>query len=163
MLIGVGWKLAHPREFGNVFKIGTDQFAIFVLTVVVTLSTDLLIGIGTGIILKIILHVARGAKLKYLFQSMTQTADRTIYVKGAAVFSNFTKTKNKIVAMGLDKHVILNVDDCSFIDHSVMETLHLLEDEFKAQDGMLEVVGLERFVNTGNSKHHLASKKRKNK
>lgn len=162
MLIGVGWKLAHPREFGNVFKIGTDQFAIFVVTVLVTISTDLLIGIGAGIVLKIILHVARGAKLKYLFQSMTQTADRTLFVKGVAVFSNFTKTKNKIVAMGQDKHVILNVEDCTFIDHSVMETLNLLEDEFKAEGGMLEVVGLERFKNTGHSTHHLSSKKRKN-
>ena len=162
MLIGVGWKLAHPREFGNVFKIGTDQFAIFVVTVLITLSTDLLIGIAAGIILKIILHVARGAKLKHLFQSMTQTADRTIFIKGVAVFSNFTKTKNKIVAMGQDKHVILNVEDCTFIDHSVMETLHLLEDEFRAEGGMLEVVGLERFKNMGNSTHYLASKKRKN-
>ena len=160
MLIGVGWKLAHPREFGTVFKIGSDQFAIFVVTVLVTLSTDLLIGIGAGIVLKIILHVARGAKLKHLFQSMTQTADRTLFVKGVAVFSNFTKTKKKIVAMGQDKHVILNVEDCTFIDHSVMETIHLLEDEFKAEGGMLEVVGLERFKNTGHSTHHLASKKR---
>ncbi len=162
MLIGVGWKLAHPREFGNVLKIGKDQFAIFVVTVLVTISTDLLIGIGAGIVLKIILHVAHGVKLKYLFQSMTQTADRTLFVKGVAVFSNFTKTKKKIVAMGQDKHVILNVEDCTFIDHSVMETLHLLEDEFKAEGGMLEVVGLERFKNIGNSTHNLASKKRKN-
>ena len=161
MLIGVGWKLAHPREFGNVFKIGTDQFAIFVVTVLVTLSTDLLIGIGAGIVLKIILHVVRGAKLKYLFQSMTQTADRTIFIKGVAVFSNFTKTKNKIVAMGQDKHVILNVEDCTFIDHSVMETLHHLEEDFKLEGGKLEIIGMENFRNTGNSKHSLASKKRK--
>ena len=161
MLIGVGWKLAHPREFGHVFKIGTDQFAIFVLTVIVTLSTDLLVGIAAGIMLKIILHVARGAKLKYLFKSMIHASDRTIYVKGVAVFSNFTRIKNQLIALGQDQHVVLNLEDCTFIDHSVMETIHLLENEFISEGGMLEVVGLDHFENTGKSSHDLATKKRK--
>ena len=162
MLIGVGWKLAHPREFGHMFTIGSDQFAIFIVTIVVTLATDLLVGIGAGILLKVFIHLVRGAKLKHIFQSMTQTEDKTVFIKGAAVFSNFTKTKQKIIALGLDKHVVVNVEACSFIDHSVMEALHLLGEEFKVEGGMLDVVGLERFENFGKSTHSLSAKKRIN-
>lgn len=160
MLIGVGWKLAHPREFGNMFTIGSDQFAIFIVTIVITLATDLLVGIGAGILLKIFIHLVRGASLKHIFQSMTQTEDKTVFIKGAAVFSNFSKTKQKIRAFGFDKHVVVNLDDCSFIDHSVMETIHLLGEEFKAEGGRLEVVGLEHFENFGKSTHGLSAKKR---
>lgn len=161
MLIGVGWKLAHPREFGHVFKIGTDQLAIFVVTIFVTLATDLLIGIAAGILLKMILHVARGTSINHLIKSVSHSTDRTIYLKGAAVFSNFMSTKKKILALGQNQHVTLNVEECSFIDHSVMETLHLLENDFHTEGGKLEIVGMDRFENTGNSTHPLASKKLK--
>ncbi len=153
MLIGVGWKLAHPREFGHMFKIGTDQFAIFVVTIIVTLTTDLLLGIFVGILLKMILHLARGAKLIHMFQSLVRTEDHIVFVRGVAVFSNFIKTKTKIIAMGTNKHVVVNLEECSFIDHSVMEALNVLEMEFKADGGMLELIGLERFRSARKKKH----------
>ncbi|NBP29414.1 MAG: hypothetical protein EBV23_07515 [Flavobacteriia bacterium] len=124
------------------------------------MATDLLVGIGAGILLKIFIHLVRGASLKHIFQSMTQTEDKTVFIKGAAVFSNFSKTKQKIRAFGFDKHVVVNLDDCSFIDHSVMEAIHLLSEEFKAEGGRLEVVGLEHFENFGKSTHGLSAKKR---
>jgi hypothetical protein len=38
----------------------------------------------------------------------------------------------------------------------------LLSEEFKEKGGMLEIVGLERFENSGKSTHKLSSKKRIN-
>ena len=46
MLLFVGYKLTHPKEYIRMWKIGIDQFIIFVATVIITLSTDLLIGVG---------------------------------------------------------------------------------------------------------------------
>ncbi len=45
MLVYTGSRLAHPTEFINVYRIGREQFAIFVTTVIAVLATDLLIGI----------------------------------------------------------------------------------------------------------------------
>jgi len=159
MLIGVGWKLAHPKEFGSMIKIGTDQFAIFVITIIVTLTTDLLLGIAAGILLKIVLHLFRGTKIGNLFNSLMFIDDKVIELHGAAVFSNFMKIKRKILAFGLDQHVVLKVEKCTFIDHSVMESLHLLEEDFRDHGGKLEIVGMDKFVNVAKSKHHLAAKK----
>ncbi|NDC29667.1 MAG: hypothetical protein EBZ58_01755, partial [Bacteroidetes bacterium] len=41
MLIGVGVKLAHPRVFKHMFHIGVEQLIIFIVTIIVTLSTDI--------------------------------------------------------------------------------------------------------------------------
>lgn len=41
-----------------------------------------------------------------------------------------------------------------------MEAIHLLSEEFKAEGGRLEVVGLEHFENFGKSTHGLSAKKR---
>ena len=64
-------------------------------------------------------------------------------------------------ALILGSITVVNLEQCTFIDHSVMETLHHLEEDFKLEGGNLEIIGMENFRNTGNSKHSLASKKRK--
>jgi MFS superfamily sulfate permease-like transporter len=53
MLIFTGYKLCRPKVWKHVAHIGWEQIAIFTITVVATLSTDLLWGIVTGIVAKL--------------------------------------------------------------------------------------------------------------
>jgi MFS superfamily sulfate permease-like transporter len=161
MLIGVGWKLAHPREFGHMAKIGSDQIAVFITTIIFTLATDLLIGIGAGILLKLLLHLGRGVKFRSLFSANSQIHGNTITVYNAAVFSNFIKVKNKIHSFKFTDDVILDLTDCVFIDHSVIETLYHIKNDFTTEGGSLTILGIEELKNIGNSKHHLAAKRKK--
>ena len=161
MLIGVGWKLAHPKEFGHMAKIGSDQIAVFITTIIFTLATDLLIGIGAGIILKLLLHLGRGVKFRSLFSAKSQIHGKTITVYNAAVFSNFIKVKNKIHSFKFTDDVILDLTDCVFIDHSVIETLYHIKNDFTTEGGSLTILGIEELKNIGNSKHHLAAKRKK--
>jgi MFS superfamily sulfate permease-like transporter len=154
MLIGVGWKLAHPREFGYMAKIGMDQIAVFIVTIIFTLATDLLVGIAVGILLELILHLSRGVSFKSLFNSKMTVNDNTVKVKGAAVFSNFIKVKNKLLEFPLTSDVVLDVSDCVLVDHSVIETLHHLKDDFETEGGHLVIMGIDEF--TPISKHKLA-------
>ncbi len=50
MLVYTGTRLAHPNEFRNVYRIGKEQLLLFVVTLVVVLATDLLIGVAAGIV-----------------------------------------------------------------------------------------------------------------
>jgi len=161
MLIGVGWKLAHPREFGHMAKIGADQIAVFITTIIFTLATDLLIGIAAGIVLKLILHLVRGVSFSSLFSAKSQVENNTVIVKGAAIFSNFIKVKKQIISLGYNQNVTLDVSDCNLVDHSVIETLHHLKDDFQIEGGSLTIKGIEEFKNVGNSAHDLAAKRKK--
>lgn len=49
ILIMVGYKLATPSLFIKMFKLGWEQFIPFILTVLVILLSDLLTGIGVGL------------------------------------------------------------------------------------------------------------------
>src|SRR5690606_25183236 len=60
MLVYTGYRLAHPTEFVNVYRIGREQFVIFVTTLVAVLATDLLVGIGIGIAVKVVIHLMNG-------------------------------------------------------------------------------------------------------
>ncbi len=161
MLIGVGWKLAHPREFGHMAKIGADQIAVFIITIIFTLATDLLIGIAAGIVLKLLLHLGRGVKFRSLFSANSKINGNTITVFNAAVFSNFIKVKNKIHSFKFTDDVILDLNDCVFIDHSVIETLYHIKNDFSTEGGSLTILGIEELKNVGNSSHHLAARRRK--
>ena len=161
MLIGVGWKLAHPREFGHMAKIGADQIAVFIITIIFTLATDLLIGIAAGIVLKLLLHLGRGVKFRSLFSANSKINGNTITVFNAAVFSNFIKVKNKIHSFKFTDDVILDLNDCVFIDHSVIETLYHIKNDFSTEGGSLTILGIEELKNVGNSVHHLAARRRK--
>ena len=52
ILVFVGYKLCGPKVWRHVASIGKEQFAIFAVTVFVTVTTDLLIGIGVGVAMK---------------------------------------------------------------------------------------------------------------
>jgi MFS superfamily sulfate permease-like transporter len=161
MLIGVGWKLAHPKEFGHMFKIGADQLVVFLVTIVVTLASDLLVGIAAGILLKIILHLFRGVSLKSIFKSQFTVTDNVIHVKGSIVFSNFLTLQAVIQKSDSTEQLHVDVTKVDFIDHSSMEALHHLEDDFKSQGGVLDIIGLHHFENVHGSTHQLAARKRK--
>lgn len=160
MLIGVGYKLAHPKEFGHMAKIGWEQVVIFVATIIVTLLTDLLIGIAAGIVLKIILQVANGAPLSKMFAKNLTVTGNTIVVDGAAVFSNFIRLKKELLSFNYTDHVILDVRKCNYIDHSVIENLYHIKDDFTVEGGNLEILGIEEFKPATGSDHKYAALKK---
>jgi MFS superfamily sulfate permease-like transporter len=161
MLIGVGWKLAHPREFGLMAQIGKDQIVIFITTIVVTLLTDLLVGIGAGILLKFLLHLGRGVSFKVLFKPIIRSDGHIIEIHEAAVFSNFIPIKKKLLSFALTDTVTVDFRNCDFIDHSVIEILHHIKDDFNEAGGELIVLGIDELKPVSNSKHKSAAVRRK--
>jgi MFS superfamily sulfate permease-like transporter len=160
VLIGVGWKLANPKEFRLMFKIGTDELVVFVTTIFVTLLTDLLVGIGAGILIKLILHVLRGVPFGSLFKAEIEVNNDSIKVKGAIVFSNYLGLQKVISRFDQSMNLNLDLTNCNFIDHSVMESLHHLEEDFKASGGYLNIIGLSDFINLHGSKHQMSAKRK---
>lgn len=161
MLIGVGWKITHPREFGHMYQIGADQLMVFITTIIVTLATDLLIGIGAGILLKLILHLLRGVPFGSLFKAKFKSENNIITVEGAIVFSNFLGIQKEIMKYNQNETLNVDVSHCALLDHSSVEGLHHLEDDFKNAGGYLNVIGMHEFENLHGSKHKLAARKKR--
>ena len=165
MLITVGIKLAHPKEFLHTYQIGSEQLAIFITTIFFTLFEDLLIGIAAGMALKALLHIFRGASLKSLFFSGIQKTEigNEINIKlgEVAVFTNYLKTKTLLDTLPQHKNVTIEVTDTKLVDHSVMENLHHFEHDYIANGGTVQFVGLQEL--TPNSSHPLSARRKENK
>lgn len=163
MLITVGIKLAHPKEFIHIFQIGKEQLAIFLVTIFFTLYEDLLVGIAAGIILKIIIHLFNGASISSLFKIPAQVSfndnDYLVEVEKAVIFTNYMGLKNKLEAIPQGMNITIDFSNTKLVDHSVMENIHHFEHDYKANGGHVELIGLEDHKPLSN--HNLAARKKK--
>lgn len=165
MLVYTGFRLASPREFINVLKIGPEQLLIFTATIIGVLATDLLIGIGIGIAVKAAIHVANGVPLTTMFKPYLEVEPQgndtvLITARGSAVFTNWLSFKREIEQIGLqEKHnVIIDLSGTNLVDHSVMEKLHEMEGDFQQAGLHFEVTGLDSHQQF--SSHPFAARKR---
>ncbi|MFK8112039.1 MAG: SulP family inorganic anion transporter [Rubripirellula sp.] len=149
MLVYTGYRLAHPTEFIHVWRIGKEQLAIFVTTLVVVLATDLLIGVAAGILLKMAIHLANGVPVKSLFKPYIEVEDvnestSKIIAHQSAVFSNWIPFRRQIEEIGLvqRRNLIVDVSDTKLVDHSVMEKLDEMQRDFEQEGLTFEVRGL---------------------
>lgn len=160
MLVYTGTRLAHPNEFRNVYRIGREQLLIFVVTLVVVLATDLLIGVAAGILLKMVIHLANGVPLKSFFKAYVEVEDvdattSRIVARESAVFSNWIPFRRQIEDIGLvqKRNLILDLSGATMVDSSVMEKLEEMKEEFQQEGLTLELRGLEDFRSFSTSSH----------
>jgi hypothetical protein len=153
MLVYTGYRLAHPSEFVHVYHIGREQLVIFVSTIVAVLATDLLQGIAIGIGVKMLIHVWNGVPMKALFKTYLEVHDvddRTTMIQAheSAVFSNWIPFRRQIEEIGFVQHrnIIVDLSGARLVDHSVMEKLGELKNDFEKEGLTFELRGLETLL-----------------
>jgi len=163
MLIFVGYRLASPHEFFKTYKIGSEQLTIFLVTIAVTVATDLLMGIGAGILVKFVFHIVNGASFGNLFAAryqLKQTGNQYyMNVQDAAIFSNLIGFKKVLAKFDPKKEVVLDFSQATLVDHTFMEFLEHFEEQYVEKGGAVTVTGFERFQPF--SAHPLAGRKAK--
>jgi len=161
MLIFVGYVLASPSLFYKTYKIGREQLAVFLITIAVTIVTDLLIGIATGITAKLLFHIVHGAPLRSLLKACYTLKEKedgyNLTIQDSATFSNLMGFKKAFSQFKSGKKVWLDFSKAKLIDHSFMELLKDFEDEYTHAGGTVIVKGFERFQPFSN--HPLAGRK----
>lgn len=150
MLVYTGYRLAHPREFINVYRIGREQLMIFVITLVAVLATDLLVGILIGIGVKMALHIANGVPLKSIFKPYLEIEQQgedgcVIHAHQSAIFSNWIPFRRQIEDLGLvqRQNITIDLSNTRIVDSSVMEKLHEMQETFTSEGLELKITGLE--------------------
>lgn len=160
LLIAVGYRLASPNEFFKTYKIGSEQLVIFIATIIVTISTDLLIGVGAGIGMKFIFHLINGAPLRSLFKARYEknqvNGEYHIKVIDAAIFSNLIGYKKLFRSVESGKKVIMNFSEAKIVDHTFMEALYHFQEEYQHTGGQVLTLGFDNF--RAFSSHPLATR-----
>jgi MFS superfamily sulfate permease-like transporter len=160
LLVYTGYQLASPKSFKAVLVIGTEQFILFVATIIGVLVSNLLVGVLIGILVKLGIQVFRGVWLNNLFIchfTITETEPNTLTVKlnGSALFSNFFPLKKALEQLPKAKTIIFDFSNGYLIEHTVMEFIDHFSHDYEANGGCCKQKGevLQSF-----SDHTLAAR-----
>jgi len=125
ILIMVGYKLTKAGLFKKMYVKGMDQFIPFILTIVGVLFTDLLKGIGIGLVVSIYFILRRN------FQNhFTKTeADGELHIKLSeeVTFLNKVGIHTTLEKAAPHSKIIIDAINCKSIDQDILELL----EEFK--------------------------------
>jgi MFS superfamily sulfate permease-like transporter len=129
ILIFTGYKLAKISIFKSAFKQGWKYWVPFSATIIVMLSTDLLKGVGVGVVIAFIFILIENMQspFKINYEKVDGKMQFLIQVSQHITFlhkSVFIKTLNKIPE---NAHVVVDARKTKFMDRDVTELLN----EFK--------------------------------
>ncbi len=165
MLVFTGTRLASPALFKETYKVGKEQIAVFLVTIIVTLAEDLLVGIAAGIVLEMLIYIFSGATFRSLFKLKIDVTElqEEIHLKptNAATFANYLGFKKHLDNIPLGKNVTIDLSSMSLVDHTCMEQLHHFETDYPRTGGTVHILGLDELK--ASSGHPLAARRaRKN-
>ncbi|NCI45110.1 SulP family inorganic anion transporter [Sediminibacterium soli] len=132
VLIMVGYKLAKPSLFVQMYKLGWEQFVPFITTVVAILATDLLKGITVGILFGIfytLRHSFRNSHhLKKVVSSEKGQETHHLVLAEEVSFFNKASVLNSLDAIPANTKVVIDCSRSVSIAYDVVEMIM----EFKA-------------------------------
>jgi SulP family sulfate permease len=126
ILLITGYKLARISLFKYMWHKGLDQFIPFVVTIAAVVFTDLLIGVGIGMLVGIF-YILRTNLRNPFFYHIDESGDqKLIRIRLAEEVSFLNKAAIQITLTNLPKgsEVIIDGGHSRFIDPDVLEIIH---------------------------------------
>jgi MFS superfamily sulfate permease-like transporter len=125
VLLMVGYKLTKPALYRTQWKLGWAQFVPFIVTIGVILFTDLLKGVGVGLVFAVFFILKANAESAFFFHHEPSFEPGTVHLKLSEHVSFLNKAA---IATTLDRfkpgtHVILDGTDSVSIDYDVLEAI----------------------------------------
>ena len=164
ILVYTGFKLAAPVIFVRMYQIGKEQLLVFLTTLISTLLTDLITGILIGLLTTFLVHVLLNKafwlfsrnllKPNVLMYKESETQNYYVGVIHFCTFLNFYMLKSKLDKIPQVERAVVDFSLCSFVDHTVQESLQSYEELFERKGGALEIIGLD--IHETDSSHPFA-------
>jgi MFS superfamily sulfate permease-like transporter len=126
ILFIVGYKLAKPALFKQMYLLGWKQFVPFLVTIMGIIFTDLLIGIGLGLAVGVVVVLIKSFQNSHFLHKedesngsqkikMTLAEEVTFFNKGAIL--------KELDQLPADCHLELDVRNTRFLDYDIIEIL----------------------------------------
>jgi MFS superfamily sulfate permease-like transporter len=125
ILLMVGYKLAKPALFKEMYKLGWEQFIPFAATVVAILATDLLKGITVGMLLGGFYALRHSYRNSYQLKDVTTTEEghevHHIVLAEEVSFFNKPSVIQALDGIPANSKVIIDCSNSKSIDYDVVE------------------------------------------
>lgn len=136
VLLHIGYRLARPELFRSAWVAGWSQFLPYVVTIVAILFTNLLTGIGIGLVVGVIITLRESARIPALREDRnTETGWIRFVLAEQVTFIHKAGVAEKLASLPAEVHVEIDGSQCQSIDLDVLEVIH----EFKKSTEVREI------------------------
>ncbi len=143
ILFVVGYKLAKPALFRQMYAHGWEQFVPFVATVAGILATDLLRGIGIGLVVGVAVVLRHNLRNPFtVSQHPPETAEYRIQLAEEVSFLNKGRILQQLQLIPPRSHVVIDATRSKVVDFDVIEILRDFRAGAPARQIAVELHGL---------------------
>ena len=150
ILLMVGYKLAKPSLFKQMYKLGWEQLVPFAATVIAILATDLLKGITVGILFGIFYTLRHSYRNSYHMQKTITTKDghqiHHLVLAEEVSFFNKASVVRALDAIPKDSKVIIDCTNSRSIAYDVIELIKDYETSAKTKNITVEKINFKTTV-----------------
>ncbi|TFH27574.1 MAG: SulP family inorganic anion transporter [Myxococcales bacterium] len=125
VLLVVGFKLAKPSVFRKMFRQGRGQFVPFLVTVCAIVLTDLLVGIGLGLVVAVLVILFENFRLPFEITNVPQERGERVKLGLAqqVTFLNKASVLTTLDAIPEDSSVEIAASQSVFVHPDVVELI----------------------------------------
>lgn len=142
ILLLVGYKLAKPTLFREMYADGWSQFIPFVVTVVGIVLTDLLIGIGIGLFAAVVGLLYENFTNAFEIQNEKRPETLRIVLAEQVTFLNKASILQALADIPDNTTVVIDADSSRFVHYDVVEIIEDFVVGAPARGIQVTVVGL---------------------
>ncbi|MBL8148643.1 MAG: SulP family inorganic anion transporter [Blastocatellia bacterium] len=152
ILVFTGLKLLFSGAYQKLIKYGKSEVAIYVVTIVAIVATDLLTGVLIGLGLSIFKLLYTFSHLEISVQKVAEGKQVRVLLKGAATFIKLPVLASALEAIPQQLEVHIFFEDLSYVDHACLEMLSDWKKQYEMGGGtvVIEIESLHAkyFQNT---------------
>ena len=144
ILFLVGYKLAKPVLFKEMYGAGKEYFIPFMVTILGIVFTDLLMGIGLGMVVAIFYVLYKNYQKPYLLDVSEDGSVIRLELSEDVTFLNKANILKTLNQMPNDTKVIIDASRCVEIEHDVNEIIDDFVEGAQYKNIEVEVINRER-------------------
>lgn len=154
ILLTVGYKLAKPALFAAMYRQGPYQFVPFMVTIIGILTTDLLVGIGLGMVAAVFSILLTNYHNPF-FVDRHEGDGVLITLSEDVSFLNRAAVMRALAAIRPGTKVVIDATRSMSIDHDVYEILKDFEQRAAATGIDLTITGLSTLRRHNDAMHRV--------
>lgn len=146
ILLMTGYNLTKPKLYHNMFNLGRKQFIPFLITIVVILTTDLLLGVGIGLLISVYFIVQSNFKIEYNISKTNHLGIETQYIKLNHNVTFLNKVKLRKTLDEVPEYSVLTIDgsESRQIDYDVLEIISEFKRKARDRHIDLQLINIEK-------------------
>ncbi len=166
LLVYTGFKLASPKVFKQVKSHGIEQLIFFTGTMILTLYTNLLIGLFGGLLLALVSHLVLARVsvprfFKMIFNSgsnlvLKPDGSYDLKVRGIANFLSILNINKLLSQIPSGAKATIDLSETRLVGFTVLEDLYDFQKIHENMGGNVQITGLDKHISSTN--HKLATK-----